>query len=81
MSTPNRGLRVPLFILGGCVVSKLLAPSFIFGIVEAGYGYGLLNWSFHRLILDHCINLCILHDLPHPPNRVRLPYGISLAIS
>jgi hypothetical protein len=37
VDTPNRSYGFPLFILGFASVSEVFRPSFIFGIVEAGF--------------------------------------------
>jgi hypothetical protein len=56
-----------LFARGATAVPKLLAPSFIFGVVEAGLGLHFSNWSIDGLNFWTFFNLGVMHVVTVPP--------------
>jgi hypothetical protein len=72
VDTSNRNYCFPLFILGLAAISEGLRPSFIFGIVEAGFCCRFLNRRICGLTLRSLLNPCLLHVLAHPPKQVML---------
>jgi hypothetical protein len=73
MNAPNRVYRLALFTLGGGA-SEFLAPSFVFGIVEAGNRRQSSNGSFCCLPLGSFFNLGIFHISAHPPHRITMAH-------